>query len=106
VVRPAVLGHRRESKAIVARLVFDVLGLHRLGAYSNTANDVSTRALLAVGFRREGVLREFHRHGDRHHDVNVFGLLRADWAAGPLAEVPVEVEGEPPPAFPRAGSLG
>jgi ribosomal-protein-alanine N-acetyltransferase len=94
-------GANRESKAIVARLAFDVLGLHRLGAYSNTANEVSTRALLAVGFRREGVLREFHRHGDRHHDVNVFGLLRADWADGPLAAVPVEVEGEPPEAFPR-----
>jgi [ribosomal protein S5]-alanine N-acetyltransferase len=94
-------GANRESKAIVARLVFDVLGLHRLGAYSNTANEVSTRALVAVGFRREGVLREFHRHGDRHHDVNVFGLLRADWAHGPLAAVPVDVEGEPPEAFPR-----
>jgi len=94
-------GANGESKAIVARLVFDVLGLHRLGAYSNTANEVSTKALLAVGFRREGVLRDFHRHGDRHHDVNVFGLLRTEWEDGPLAAVPVDVEGEPPEAFPR-----
>ena len=92
-------GANRESKAMVARLAFGVLGMHRLGAYSNTANTVSTKALAGVGFRQEGVLREFHRHGDRHHDVNVFGLLRAEWESGPLAAVPVRVEGAPPPAF-------
>jgi ribosomal-protein-alanine N-acetyltransferase len=84
---------------MVARLAFGVLGVHRLGAYSNTANVVSTKALLGVGFRQEGVLRKFHRHGDRHHDVNVFGLLRAEWENGPLAAVPVRVEGAAPPGF-------
>jgi ribosomal-protein-alanine N-acetyltransferase len=80
--------------------------MHRLGAYSNTANAQSTKALVRVGFRREGVLRDWHRHGERHHDVNVFGLLRREWADGPLAAVPVEVEGEPPAAFPRGGEAG
>jgi len=92
-------GANRESKAIVAHLTFAVLGLHRLGAYSNPQNERSTRALLGLGFRHEGVLRGWHRHGGRHHDVNVFGMLRADWEDGPLAAVPVQVEGEPPPAF-------
>jgi ribosomal-protein-alanine N-acetyltransferase len=99
-------GANRESKAIVARLAFGALGLHRLGAYSNTANVQSTKALLAVGFRHEGVLRDWHRHGERHHDVNVFGLLRGEWEDGALAAMPVRVEGEPPAAFPRAGSAG
>src|SRR4051812_9013096 len=57
-------GANRESKAIVARLVFDVLGLHRLGAYSKTPNEGSTRALVAGGVRPEGVLREVHRPRD------------------------------------------
>jgi len=92
-------GANRESKALIARLAFGVLGVNRLGAYSNTANVVSTKALLGVGFRHEGVLRGFHRHGDRHHDVNVFGLLRSEWENGPLAGVPVRVEGAPPPVF-------
>ncbi|MEA2380636.1 MAG: hypothetical protein QOH72_607 [Solirubrobacteraceae bacterium] len=99
-------GVNRESKAIVARLAFGVLGLHRLGAYSNTANVQSTKALLGVGFRHEGVLRDWHRHGERHHDVNVFGLLRGEWAGGALAAVPVHVEGEPPAGFPRGGEGG
>jgi len=98
-------GANRESKALIAHLAFAVLDLHRLGAYSNPENVRSTDALFGVGFRHEGVLRDWHRHGDRHHDVNVFGLLRAEWAEGPLAAVPVEVEGEPPAAFPRGGRV-
>jgi [ribosomal protein S5]-alanine N-acetyltransferase len=96
-------GANRESKAIVAHLAFAVLGLHRLGAYSNPENVRSTRALLAVGFRHEGVLREWHRHGGRHHDVNVFGLLRAEWERGPIGAVPVELEGAAPAAFAVVG---
>jgi [ribosomal protein S5]-alanine N-acetyltransferase len=92
-------GANRESKALVAHLAFAVLGQHRLGSYSNPDNERSTRALLRVGFRHEGVLRDWHRHGERWLDVNVFGMLRDDWATGPLAGVPVTVEGEPPASF-------
>ena len=92
-------GANRESKALVAHLAFVVLGMHRLGSYSNPENVRSTKALLGVGFRHEGVLRHWHRHGDEYLDVNVFGMLRADWEAGPLSDVPVTVDGEAPPAF-------
>ena len=99
-------GANEESKALIAHLAFAVLGLERLGAYSNIHNGRSTQALLALGFRHEGVLREWHRHGDRAFDVNVFGLLRAEWEDGPLGTVPVTVEGEPPAAFTRGGNAG
>jgi ribosomal-protein-alanine N-acetyltransferase len=99
-------GANRESKAIVAHLAFAVLGMERLGSYSNPDNVRSTRALLGVGFRHEGVLRHWHRHGDRWLDVNVFGMLRGEWEDGPLAGVPVTVEGEPPPAFVAAPTAG
>ena len=92
-------GVNRESKAIMMRLAFDLLGQHRLGSYSNTANERSTRALEGVGLRHEGVLRDWHRHGEQWLDVNVFGLLRDDWPASEQAQVPVQVEGEVPPAF-------
>ncbi|MGZ6674273.1 MAG: GNAT family N-acetyltransferase, partial [Solirubrobacteraceae bacterium] len=92
-------GANREAKALIFHLAFETLGLERLGAYSNPANERATRGLLGVGFAHEGVLRAWHRHGEQAYDVNVFGLLRADWAAGPLAAVPAAVEGEPPAAF-------
>ena len=92
-------GANPESKALVAHLAFAVLGMHRLGSYSNPDNVRSTKALLGVGFSHEGILRHWHRHGDDYYDVNVFGMLRPEWESGPLADVPVTVEGESPPAF-------
>jgi ribosomal-protein-alanine N-acetyltransferase len=97
-------GANRESKALIAHLAFAVLGVYRLGSYSNPDNVRSTRALEGVGFRHEGVLRGWHRHGERHLDVNVFGMLRAEWEAAPLSSVPVTVEGDPPAAFVSPGA--
>jgi hypothetical protein len=36
----------------------------------------------------------------------VFGLLRDEWAGGPLADVPVTVDGDPPAAFAAGGDAG
>lgn len=92
-------GANAEAKALVAHLAFLQLGLERLGAYADVENARSQAALERIGFVREGVLRDFHRHGARVRDVAVFGLLRAEWEASPLAAVPVALHGEPPPAF-------
>jgi [ribosomal protein S5]-alanine N-acetyltransferase len=89
-------GANAESKALVAALAFSVCGLERLGAYSNPENARSARALERLGFRHEGTLRRWHRHGDRALDVNVFGLLREEWAAGPLRDVRMTAIGRPP----------
>jgi [ribosomal protein S5]-alanine N-acetyltransferase len=92
-------GANQETKALMCHLAFALLGLDRVGAYSNVEHERSQRALQRIGFQREGVLRRYHRHGGRALDVVIFGLLRADWEAGPMAAVPVQVAGEPPPEF-------
>jgi ribosomal-protein-alanine N-acetyltransferase len=88
-----------ESKALITALAFEHLGMGRLTAWANTRNGRSQTALERAGFRREGVLRAWHRHSSGVHDVVVFGMLRAEWEASALREVPVEVTGEPPRAF-------
>lgn len=93
------IGANLEGKALMAHLAFELLGLARLGAYANTENQRSQRALEKVGFRQEGVLRGWHRHGDRQLDVAVYGMLEDDWRSGPLIDTPVRVEGEVPAAF-------
>jgi ribosomal-protein-alanine N-acetyltransferase len=100
------LGHRWwgsganfEAKAMIAALAFQRLGVERLTAWANTRNGRSQRALERIGFRREGVLSGWHRHGDQVHDVVVFGMLAAAWERSPLRGVDVTVEGTPPPAF-------
>ncbi len=92
-------GANDEAKALLTRLAFGPLGLERVGAYAAPANPRSQRALEKLGFVAEGTLREFHRHGDRVHDVRVFSLLRREYVASPLSRVPVGIAGEPPPAF-------
>lgn len=92
-------GVNAESKALVAALAFRALGLERIGAYSNVTHARSQAALERLGFVHEGVLRRFHRHGDVRHDVAVFSLLRSEWESSPLAQVGVEIRGEPPAAF-------
>ena len=83
----------------MAALAFGTLGMGRLTAWANTRNGRSQVALERVGFRREGILAGWHRHGDQVHDVVVFGLLRAAWERSPLREVPAEVRGTPPEPF-------
>jgi ribosomal-protein-alanine N-acetyltransferase len=100
------LGHRWwgsganfEAKAMITALAFERLGFERLSAWANTRNGRSQRALERIGFRREGVLTAWHRHGDNVHDVVIFGLLRAAWERSPLHEIPVSVTGTAPPPF-------
>ena len=92
-------GANLESKALIAALAFRQLGMDRLTAWANTRNGRSQVALERVGFKREGVLRAFHRHGDVLHDVVVFGMTRKGWMHSPLYGVGVGIEGTSPPAF-------
>ena len=96
-------GVNAESKALIGTLAFRRLGMERLTAWANARNGRSQAALERVGFRREGVLRGWHRHGDAMHDVVVFRMLSAEFDASPLRDVPAEVAGEPPRAFVVAG---
>ena len=84
-------GANRESKALMGTLGFERLGMERLTAYAAEQNGRSQKALERLGYRREGVLKGWHRHGDRVYDVVSFAMLRAGWERSPLREVPVEI---------------
>lgn len=94
----------RESKALVLALAFEVLGLGRVTAWANPENGRSVRALERLGFVSEGVLREWHVHEGVPKDVAVLRVLRREWQEGPLAGIPVTIEGEPPPSFMAASA--
>jgi [ribosomal protein S5]-alanine N-acetyltransferase len=89
-------GANRESKALVARLAFEGLGLTRLGAYADVENPRSQVALTRLGFEREGVLRSWHRHDGRVRDVVLYSLLSDQWRRSALARVKGEIHREPP----------
>ena len=80
----------REAKALMCHLGFELLGLDRIGSYSNVDHARSQRALEKVGFEREGVLRAFHRHGDETLDVVVFAAAARGWERGPLRDLRID----------------
>ena len=92
-------GANRESKALVLAVGFRSLGLLRVTALASPQNVRSIAALQRLGFVHEGVLRGWHVHGGTPRDVTVLRMLRDEWERTPLAEIPVEIEGEPPPAL-------
>jgi ribosomal-protein-alanine N-acetyltransferase len=92
-------GANRESKALVLALAFGALGLQRVTALASPQNVRSLAALRRLGFVQEGVLRAWHIHAGVPRDVAVMRMLRDEWERTPLAEVPVVVEGPPPPQF-------
>ena len=69
---------RRMGAAAIAH-VFSVLNWHRLAGWTLADNERSIKMHLALGFRQEGLFREFHRVGDTYLDVCCFGLLRSEW---------------------------
>jgi ribosomal-protein-alanine N-acetyltransferase len=92
-------GANRESKALALALAFRALRLIRVTALANPQNVRSIAALQRLGFVHEGVLRSWHVHGGVPRDVAVLRMLRDEWQHTALAEVPVEIEGEPPAAW-------
>jgi ribosomal-protein-alanine N-acetyltransferase len=92
-------GANAESKAMILSLAFRTLGLLRATALASPENVRSIAALERLGFHAEGVLRGWHIHDGVPRDCAILRLTRDDFEASPLAEVAVEVEGEPPPPF-------
>jgi ribosomal-protein-alanine N-acetyltransferase len=92
-------GANRESKALVLALGFRALGLNRITALASPQNVRSIAALQRLGFVSEGVLRGWHVHGGEPRDVSVLRMMRGEWEHTPLAEVPVEIDGDPPGEF-------
>jgi UDP-4-amino-4,6-dideoxy-N-acetyl-beta-L-altrosamine N-acetyltransferase len=60
---------------------FGSLQLHKVCGQALAFNSASIRMHEALGFVREGTLREQHRLGDRYHNLICFGYLRAEWEA-------------------------
>lgn len=76
-------GHRYGQEALTVLLVhaFDALGLRRIEADVDPRNLPSLRTLEALGFRREGYLRQrWHVAGELQDSV-LMGLLASDWQA-------------------------
>ena len=75
-------GVSREARVAAFDFLFGPAGFHRLIATTYPGNEASFRAIEALGFRAEGVLRDHDIGPDgERRDVHVFGLLASEWRA-------------------------
>jgi len=74
-------GLGRESVRLLIDHLFATSAVERVGATCDTENVASYRLVEGLGFRHEGTLRSALFHHGRWHDVRVYGVTRAEWAA-------------------------
>lgn len=60
-------------------VAFRELQLHKVCGQALDFNEASIRMHTRLGFTQEGVLRDQHRIGGKHHDLFCYGLLRREW---------------------------
>jgi ribosomal-protein-alanine N-acetyltransferase len=72
-------GIMTEAMSAILTYGFSELGLHRVEAIIDIANEASRNLLLKLGFTYEGNLRQRYVMGDRFEDEYYFGLLRDEW---------------------------
>ena len=88
-------GLMREALLALCTHAFGPLGLRRLEAEVNPANTASTALLQALGFTREGCLRQrWVAKGSEPYDTHFFGLLADEWPPGHQPQSAPEPEPE------------
>ncbi len=73
-------GYATEASAEVLRYAFQVLGLNRVVGRHFTRNPSSGRVMQKLGMKHEGCLRQHCVKWGRAEDVDIYGILRREWA--------------------------
>jgi ribosomal-protein-alanine N-acetyltransferase len=73
-------GYMADSVRALVRFAFGSLRLHRIEAACIPTNDASTRLLEGVGFRREGLARQYLCINGIWQDHLLYGLVRNEWS--------------------------
>lgn len=75
------MGYITEAVMAVTRMLFEVLGAHRVQADCNETNTRSWLLLERCGFKREGHLRENKmNHNGSYHGDYIYGMLRSEFS--------------------------
>ncbi|MFC7686510.1 GNAT family N-acetyltransferase [Ureibacillus sp. GCM10028918] len=69
-------GYTSEALSEILAYGFEMLGLRRIGAVVFMENDASNKLLTKIGFKKEGVLRDYIVQNGTSHDTYVYSLLK------------------------------
>lgn len=74
-------GIMQEALEAIIKLGFEEMGLNRIEAVVMPENSASIKLLESLGFRQEGLLREYENWGSKGFtDLCIFSLLRTTWS--------------------------
>jgi [ribosomal protein S5]-alanine N-acetyltransferase len=73
-------GFAAEATQALLDHCFTTLGTHRVEAHIEPGNAASIRLAERLGFRREGLMRDWLFVADQPRDLLLFALLRPDWS--------------------------
>lgn len=76
------LGYATDAARRLLRFGFEELGLHRIHAHHLGSNPGSGRVMQKIGLRYEGRLVGHLLRNDRYEDVELYGLVAADYEGG------------------------
>lgn len=79
-------GYMTEALAEVLRFSFEELGVHRVEAQHEVENAASGAVMRKCGMRKEGTLRGRLYNKGRYVDVDLYAMLREDYARWARAE--------------------
>lgn len=68
-----------EALSAVITMGFEQMGLNRIEALVYVENKRSIRLLQRLGFKQEGVLRDYYYADAKFYDHGLFSLIRKDW---------------------------
>lgn len=71
-------GYITEALKAVIKFGFSELNINRIEAEVMPGNTESERVLTKLGFTKEGVLRNWMYWNDKHYDMTMFSLLKAE----------------------------
>ncbi len=71
-------GFGTEAQRMLARWLFENMGVNRVEASTDVDNVAEQRSLEKAGFVREGVARQAQFRGGAYHDLALYSKLRSD----------------------------
>ncbi|MCB2307230.1 GNAT family N-acetyltransferase [Clostridium estertheticum] len=72
-------GYGKEALKLTIEFGFEELNFHRIYLTVLEYNEPAIKLYEKLGFKREGVYREFIHRDGRRYDMYLYGLLRPEW---------------------------
>ncbi|WLD92744.1 GNAT family N-acetyltransferase [Alkalihalobacillus sp. AL-G] len=72
------MGYMQEAARAILDYGYSELGMHRIGALISPQNKSSIRLVERLGFKNEGLLKDYAYSGGNYHDLSMYAKIKQD----------------------------